>query len=63
VNGESRPEAAPAVPDQGDRSTVTQTADTLTPAQKWAAAWLAGEHTEPHCATCAAGWALIGGTP
>lgn len=49
---------------------LTQPADTerpvrrpadITPAQRWASAWLAGDHTEPECAVCSAGWALIGG--
>lgn len=39
-------------------------ADAPTPAQRWAAAWLAAPHdNDRDCAACTAGWALIGGTP
>jgi hypothetical protein len=42
-------------------SLASVTADNRTRAQQWAAAWLAGPHSEPDCPTCSAGWALIDG--
>lgn len=51
--------AAPSTTGGDVKRSVTRYS-TRSAAQEWAAAWLAGPHTEPDCATCSAGWALIG---
>lgn len=56
---ERRPDIPSRPPDATTTRIVAAAADKATPAQQWAAAWLAGDHrNDLVCPTCAAGWAL-----
>jgi len=63
-NGRPPDQRGAARPDTGIVSQPADNPDVTAVTRLWAAAWLAGPHTDDeHCPTCSAGWSLIGGAP